>query len=188
MNFSGRVFVPPPERAHPYDQAPIGEMCCSGDWDPDAPDAEPAAMREPLSYPPADYLCLDCVLDRCRPRDHRCVRRADSRRSVETVDARTRLLVAIRDLSVTCEKVSGAALARYLQRSRCAVYLVLNPAIDDGLVVRHGHHLVLTEAGWSAVERVFSEKQTSCAPVVTAPPSATTSTVPTERIRISSIL
>ena len=188
MRLPERLVLPPRQRDHPYDRAPIGAMRASGGWDPDAPEAEPGPAREPVRYPPADYLCLGCVLARCTPRDRRCLRRADRRRSVNKLDARTQMLLAIRDLSARCEKVSGATLARYLQRGRCAVYLVLTPAIADGLVVRRGHRLSLTDAGRAALVGLGSErckaargKERRPGPVLPVPRTRS-------RIRISSIL
>jgi hypothetical protein len=112
---------------------------------------------------------------------------------VNKLDVRTQLLLAIRDLSARCEKVSGATLARYLQRGRGAVYLVLNPAIADGLVVRRGHRLSLTAAGRAALAGLGAEpwgtaieKARRARPV----PSSLGEPVPRKRarIRISSIL
>ena len=195
MRLPDRLVLPPRQRDHPYDGAPIGQPSVSGAWDPDAPEAEPTPVRERLIYPSADYLCLDCPLDHCNPWDRGCPRRvenrgsAEIRRSVEEqVSPRTRLLVAIRDLSSTCEKVSGSALARYLQRSRAAIYRVLSPAIADGLVVRHGHRLALTDAGRAAVAGVGSEqRETATGKARRARPVEPVSGE-RSRIRISSVL
>ena len=145
-------FAPMPTyRAHPYDSVVPGEIRGQvWGYDPDFPECVPEVEIERLTYPDADYVCLQCEVEPdCDPHSPLCKwkrlhHRAMGPHAYEIVHA-------IEVLEGRATRVCGASIARVLNRTRSGIHGRIKRVAEMGLIVKEGSksgaRIHLTEAG-----------------------------------------
>jgi len=124
---------------------------CAWGHDPDFPECLPETRWEPPTYPEADYVCLECaVYPDCDPTSDLCQWKQLHHRAIgpHTYE----ILHAVEGLQQRGIKVSGAAIAALLHRTRSGIHGRIKRVLNEGLIARQERQFYVTDAGQAFLE------------------------------------
>ena len=135
--------------------APDDLRGCAWGYDPDAPDQLPEDRAEPVQYPAADYLCLECGVDPdCDPQNPLCEWKQNHHRAMGPLTYE--IVHAVEVLQQRGSKVGGSAIAALLDRTRSGIHGRIKRVAEMGLIEKtgatKGGRIRLTDAGRAFLE------------------------------------